>query len=102
VQDNKPNPIRKGRHMYTAAYMPPTKWADPVFWMAKDASDEYQMNIRWISRDSDVEHLGDRKMMKNCKIIDCSLFFMPAEGTSYEALPHSIYLDVSRRLGKEE
>ncbi|CAE8606536.1 unnamed protein product [Polarella glacialis] len=24
-QDNKPNPIRKGRHMYTAAYMPPTK-----------------------------------------------------------------------------
>jgi len=24
-QDNKSNPIRKGRHMYTAAYMPPTK-----------------------------------------------------------------------------
>lgn len=24
-QDNKPNPIRKGRHMYTAAYLPPTK-----------------------------------------------------------------------------
>lgn len=24
-QDNKPNPIRKGRHMYAAAYMPPTK-----------------------------------------------------------------------------
>jgi len=24
-QDNKPMPIRKGRHMYTAAYMPPTK-----------------------------------------------------------------------------
>lgn len=24
-QDNKPNPIRKGRHMYTAAYIPPTK-----------------------------------------------------------------------------
>jgi len=24
-QDNKPNPIRKGRHMYTSAYMPPTK-----------------------------------------------------------------------------
>lgn len=24
-QDNKSNPIRKGRHMYTAAYLPPTK-----------------------------------------------------------------------------
>jgi len=24
-QDNKPNPIRKARHMYTAAYLPPTK-----------------------------------------------------------------------------
>lgn len=24
-QDNKGNPIRKGRHMYTAAYLPPTK-----------------------------------------------------------------------------
>merc|ERR1712110_158779 len=24
-KDNKPNPIRKGRHMYTAAYLPPTK-----------------------------------------------------------------------------
>jgi len=24
-QDNKPNPIRKGRHMYTTAYLPPTK-----------------------------------------------------------------------------
>merc|ERR1712183_241208 len=24
-QDNKPNPIRKGRHMYTSAYFPPTK-----------------------------------------------------------------------------
>merc|ERR1719159_2153659 len=24
-QDNKPNPIRKGRHMYTAAYLPPAK-----------------------------------------------------------------------------
>jgi len=24
-QDNKPNPIRKGRHMYAAAYLPPTK-----------------------------------------------------------------------------
>jgi len=24
-QDNKPNPIRKGRHMYTSAYIPPTK-----------------------------------------------------------------------------
>jgi len=24
-QDNKANPIRKGRHMYTAAYLPPTK-----------------------------------------------------------------------------
>mmetsp|Transcript_35279 Transcript_35279/g.82339 ORF Transcript_35279/g.82339 Transcript_35279/m.82339 type:complete len:284 (+) Transcript_35279:88-939(+) len=24
-QDNKPNPIRKGRHMYTSAYLPPTK-----------------------------------------------------------------------------
>lgn len=24
-QDNKPNPIRKGRHMYTAAYLPPIK-----------------------------------------------------------------------------
>lgn len=24
-QDNKPNPIRKGRHMYSAAYLPPTK-----------------------------------------------------------------------------
>jgi len=24
-QDNKPNPIRKGRHMYTAAYLPLTK-----------------------------------------------------------------------------
>jgi len=24
-QDNKPNPIRKGRHMYCAAYLPPTK-----------------------------------------------------------------------------
>jgi hypothetical protein len=24
-QDNKSNPIRKGRHMYTSAYMPPTK-----------------------------------------------------------------------------
>eukprot|EP00405_Crypthecodinium_cohnii_P013235 CAMPEP_0206443298 /NCGR_PEP_ID=MMETSP0324_2-20121206/14288_1 /ASSEMBLY_ACC=CAM_ASM_000836 /TAXON_ID=2866 /ORGANISM="Crypthecodinium cohnii, Strain Seligo" /LENGTH=283 /DNA_ID=CAMNT_0053911213 /DNA_START=94 /DNA_END=945 /DNA_ORIENTATION=+ len=23
--DNKPNPIRKGRHMYAAAYLPPTK-----------------------------------------------------------------------------
>lgn len=23
--DNKPNPIRKARHMYTAAYVPPTK-----------------------------------------------------------------------------
>lgn len=23
--DNKPNPIRKGRHMYTSAYLPPTK-----------------------------------------------------------------------------
>jgi len=24
-KDNKPNPIRKGRHMYCAAYLPPTK-----------------------------------------------------------------------------
>merc|ERR1712048_225174 len=24
-KDNKPNPIRKGRHMYVAAYLPPTK-----------------------------------------------------------------------------
>jgi len=24
-QDNKPNPIRKARHMYTSAYIPPTK-----------------------------------------------------------------------------
>lgn len=24
-QDNKPNPIRKGRHMYASAYLPPTK-----------------------------------------------------------------------------
>jgi hypothetical protein len=24
-QDNKPNPIRKGRHMYSSAYLPPTK-----------------------------------------------------------------------------
>jgi len=24
-QDNKPNPIRKARHMYTSAYLPPTK-----------------------------------------------------------------------------
>lgn len=24
-QDNKPNPIRKGRHMFSSAYMPPTK-----------------------------------------------------------------------------
>ncbi|CAE7838917.1 unnamed protein product [Symbiodinium sp. CCMP2592] len=38
-QDNKPNPIRKGRHMYTAAYMPPTKFIE---------SRDFHPQVQWM------------------------------------------------------